>query len=243
MPALTLTKHHGLGNDFLILLDPDGRHAVDGTTARALCDRHRGVGADGLIRSTLATDGTPTMELFNADGSPAEMSGNGISCLAQALVQAGVVAGPEVAIVTAAGPRTVHYADGQATVAMGEALVKPAGDGLAVDVGNPHLVLRDDGQDLVELGRQRPDVNVELIAAGSSDGGITMRVHERGVGVTDACGTGAVAAAAAAHLWGMAGERVVVHQPGGDAEVDLSGAHAALTVPVTYVARIEVPCP
>jgi diaminopimelate epimerase len=240
MPALTLTKHHGLGNDFLVLLDPDDLHPVDGETARALCHRSRGVGADGLIRSTLAVDGTPTMELYNADGSRAEMSGNGISCLVQALVDAGVVPGPEVEVLTDAGVRTVRYADGRATVAMGEALVKPEGDGLSVDVGNPHLVLRDEGQDLLAVGAERPDVNVELVAAAPD--GVAMRVHERGVGPTDACGTGAVAAAVAAHLWGMAGEHVVVHQPGGDAEVDLSGREAQLTVPVVYVARIEVPC-
>jgi diaminopimelate epimerase len=182
------------------------------------------------------------MELYNSDGSRAEMSGNGISCLAQALVAAGAVAGPDVRISTDAGLRTVHLDGDRATVGMGEAVVKPQGDGLLVDVGNPHLVLRDEGQDLLALGAEHPDRNVELVADKGGDS-IAMRVHERGAGVTDACGTGAVAAATAAHLWGMAGERVLVRQTGGDAEVDLSGVEATLTVPVVRIARVEVPCP
>jgi diaminopimelate epimerase len=108
-------------------------------------------------------------------------------------------------------------------------------------MGNPHLVLRDEGQDLVTVGQQHLDLNVELIAAASD--GIRMRVHERGVGVTDACGSGACASAVAAHTWGMAGERVTVHQDGGDATVDLAGDSIRYTVTVGYIGRIEVPCP
>ncbi|MDP9386895.1 MAG: diaminopimelate epimerase, partial [Actinomycetota bacterium] len=97
MPILTLTKHHGLGNDFLVLVDLEGRHPVDAGLARALCDRHRGVGADGVIRVTAGTEGADvTMQLRNADGGLAEMSGNGIRCLAQAVVDAGVVPGPDL---------------------------------------------------------------------------------------------------------------------------------------------------
>src|SRR4051794_40967058 len=110
---MQLTKHHGLGNDFLVLLDRDGSHAVSGATARALCDRHRGIGADGLLRvthgSTSAGDRTDvTMQLFNADGGRAEMSGNGISCVAQAVSLAGIVSGPVVTVATDAGKRTVR---------------------------------------------------------------------------------------------------------------------------------------
>src|SRR5919202_530617 len=108
MADLTFTKHHGLGNDFLVLLDLDDRHPVDEELARAVCDRHRGVGADGVIRVTAAPPGRGadvTMHLRNADGSEAEMSGNGIRCLGQAVVDAGVVAGPSVAVATVAGMR------------------------------------------------------------------------------------------------------------------------------------------
>jgi diaminopimelate epimerase len=242
MPVLTLTKHHGLGNDFLVLLDLDARHPADGALARALCDRHRGVGADGLLHVTAGADGADvTMVLYNADGGRAEMSGNGISCLAQAVVMAGAVPGPDVAVATDAGRRVVHLDGAQATVDMGEVVVKPEGEGLFVDVGNPHLVLRDAGQDLEDLGRRHPDLNVELIAP--TGDGVSMRVHERGVGVTDSCGTGAVASAAAGREWGIAGDVVVVAQPGGPTEVDLSGPTARYTVPVVFIARMDVPCP
>ena len=240
---LTLTKHHGLGNDFLVLLDLDGRVSVDGALARAVCDRHRGVGADGLLHVTAGSDGADvTMVLLNADGSRAEMSGNGISCLAQAVVMAQLVSPPDVRVATDAGLRTVHLDGGQATVDMGAVTVKPDGEAVFVDVGNPHLVLRDEGQDLQALGTAHADLNVELISAVGGDQ-LGMRVHERGVGITDSCGTGAVASAAAGREWGLVGDRVVVAQPGGRTEVDLAGATARYTVPVVFVARIEMPCP
>jgi diaminopimelate epimerase len=242
MTALTLTKHHGLGNDFLVLLDLDDRHTVSRDLARAVCDRHRGVGADGLIRATVDGAGVVTMRLWNADGGLAEMSGNGISCLAQALMMSGAVAGPDIDIITDAGPRAVRLEGDLATVDMGEVTVKPDGDSLLVDVGNPHLVLRDEGQDLEALGQTHADLNVELITPVGADE-LAMRVHERGVGVTDACGTGAVASAAAGREWGLVGDNVVVVQPGGPTGVDLSGPTVRYSVPVVYVARIEVPCP
>jgi diaminopimelate epimerase len=242
MPVLTLTKHHGLGNDFLVLLDPDDDITVDGGMARALCDRHRGIGADGLMRAVVDADGIATMTLWNADGGRAEMSGNGISCLAQALVMSGAVAGPDVAIVTDAGLRRVVLEGDRATVDMGAVTVKVEGDSMLVDVGNPHLVLRDEGQDLEALGRSHADVNVELISVrGASE--LAMRVHERGVGITDACGTGAVASAAAGREWGLVGDEVVVVQPGGPTTVDLSGPTVRYSVLVVFIARIEVPCP
>ena len=230
MPVLSLTKHHGLGNDFLVALD----QPVDGALARAVCDRHRGIGADGLIGARV--DGTTvTMELYNSDGSRAEVSGNGLACLAQA------VGRDRIEVHTDAGLRAVDLELGRATVDMGGATSKEMEGGLFVDMGNPHLVFRDDGQDLAALGQQHLDLNVELIAAVPD--GIRMRVHERGVGLTEACGTGACASAVAAHTWGLAGERLVVHQDGGDAIVDLSGASIRYTVTVGYIGRIEVPCP
>ncbi len=243
MPVLTLTKHHGLGNDFLVLIDLDGRFTVDGVLARAVCDRHRGVGADGLLHVT-GGDGAAdvSMVLLNADGGRAEMSGNGISCLAQAVVMAGVVSGPAVRVATDAGVRSVELHGDLATVDMGEVVVKPEGEALLVDVGNPHLVLRDEGQDLEALGQSHADLNVELITAVGADE-LAMRVHERGVGITDACGTGAVASAAAGREWGLVGDNVVVVQPGGPTGVDLSGPTVRYSVPVVYVARIEMPCP
>jgi diaminopimelate epimerase len=254
MSHLVLTKHHGLGNDFLVLLDLAGEQPVDAARAAALCDRHRGIGADGLIRVTAGGDGADlTMELRNADGGVAEMSGNGISCLAQAAVDAGVAPWPELRVATAAGVRTLVVApessrgSRKVTVSMGAATV--TGDlevdgskGLLVDVGNPHLVLRDSGQDLVAVGTAHADRNVELIEASGPDA-IRMRVHERGVGPTDACGTGAVAAAVAARDRGMTlNGQVTVEQPGGPARVEIDDDGVAwLTVPVEYIGRIEVP--
>ena len=262
MTTLALTKHHGLGNDFLVLLDLDGHHPVDAALARALCDRRRGVGADGVIRVTAGTDGADvTMSLRNADGSLAEMSGNGIRCLAQAVVDAGVVAGPDLAVATAAGVRRLRLVgrDGPSTVRvsvdMGPAKVgpdepQPTPDrGVrGVDMGNPHLVVRGPSfttDDVVAMGTRLQElyaggVNVELVTVGPGLDELTMRVWERGVGETQACGTGACAAAAAVHEWGLVGPRVVVHQPGGDAEVELRADTVVLTGPAQRIARVEV---
>ncbi|MEN3271863.1 MAG: diaminopimelate epimerase, partial [Actinomycetota bacterium] len=121
-----------------------------------------------------------------------------------------------------------------------------------VDVGNPHLVLLVDDPatvDLLELGTAHADVNVEVIAPIGNDE-LAFRVHERGAGITMACGTGSCAAVAAAHAWGLVGSSVVVHNPGGDVTVDLHGdaalttggaQEALLTGPTVFIADIEVP--
>lgn len=263
---MRLTKHHGLGNDFLVLLDRDGTRPIDEDIAVAVCDRHRGVGADGLIRVTPADgEGGPrfTMELRNEDGSRAEMSGNGISCLGQAIVRAGLDSDGVVQVDTDAGPRTVTVVETRAPhrhrmrVAMGRARL---GDELPewvderilravhVDMGNPHVVLHvadaDDVPDLVEIGGRinastPGGTNVELVLP-AGPGEVRMLVYERGVGPTQACGTGAVAVAAAAHAWELAPATVTVHQPGGPAVVELADV-AHLTVPVVAIAAVEWP--
>lgn len=262
MTTLTLGKYHGLGNDFLVLLDLDGSTPIDAGVARALCDRHRGIGADGLIRATrpawtdreavgdggAAHGGAPpaalTFELRNADGSPAEMSGNGMRCLAHAAMDAGIVeSGRPVVVATPAGLRTVTVRPGDAptrawaSVEMGTARVVD-GDGercnvghgqLRVDMGNPHLVVLGPDPALVAVGELGPELetrvpggqNVEFVALGPGPDELTMRVWERGVGETLACGTGACAAAVALAHWARVGRRVTVHQPGGDAVVEL----------------------
>jgi diaminopimelate epimerase len=246
MPVLTLTKHHGLGNDFLVLLDD----AVPLTAelARALCDRHTGIGADGLIKGTLGpAPADATFELRNADGSPAEMSGNGMRCLAQALVDAGLVDGPRLTVATVAGLRHVaiepETAPGlrQVRVDMGPAKVEDHPSGTIVDLGNPHVVILDQdcSCDLEVLGRENPDRNLELVTVKARDE-IDMRVWERGVGPTLACGTGSVAAVAAARSWGMVDHKVVVHNLGGDVVVEAQGETLFLTGPTQFVARIEV---
>jgi diaminopimelate epimerase len=263
---MRLSKHHGLGNDFLVLVEDEPRPDAD--VARAVCDRHRGVGADGLLH-LWATDDGVGMILLNADGGRAEMSGNGIACLAQAAVLAGMVDGPAVAVRTDAGPRIVALEPAAAprthlaTVGMGPTAIgqdEPAwavegvSRAVPVDVGNPHLVLLladparlSDRSWLVEVGEKANastpgGVNVEAIAPGVG-GEVRMDVYERGVGLTDACGTGAVASAAAARRWGLAGDDVTVRMVGGPVRVRLDGEESTLTTSVTHVADVEFPWP
>ena len=219
------TKHEGAGNDFLVVLDPDDAIRFSVAQVRLLADRRRGIGADGIIRVGPGREGCDlSMDLHNADGGEAEMSGNGIRCLAQAAVDAGLVSPPCFTVATAGGPRTVEYAPAdepgwaKARVDMGPARLGPDQPqefddrrARTVDVGNPHLVLLgpDAGAvDIAELGPKLQaafsgGINVEWITVGRDDDGelLDFRVWERGVGETLACGTGSVAAAAAARSW------------------------------------------
>jgi diaminopimelate epimerase len=259
---MQLTKHHGLGNDFLVLLDLDGMVTANlGDLAGAACHRHRGIGADGLVHVTAGVDGSDvTMALYNADGGRAEMSGNGIGCLTQAVVMAGAAGPDRVDVATDAGRRVVEV---QATpnpgehrmrIELGPATVGPdlrewvEGDvvrAVAVDMGNPHVVLHVPEPakfPIEEVGRRICDltpggVNVEAIGL-AADGALTMVVFERGVGVTDACGTGAGASAAAAAAWGLVSDRVPVAMPGGTATIDV-GPVTLMTTPIVHVATIE----
>jgi diaminopimelate epimerase len=240
--TLALTKHHGLGNDFLVLLDTDDRYAGEAHAAMAvaLCDRRTGIGADGLLRLGPGL----RMHLHNADGSRAEMSGNGIRCLAQAVFDQGVHGGPDVELQTDAGPKWVRTNfDGTYTVDMGTVTVKELSEGRAeVDTGNPHLVLVVDDPaavDLEALGQDHLDVNLEIIRV-DDQSNVTMRVHERGAGITQACGTGSCAIAGATRAWGLTGDKVTIHNPGGDLGVELQGDTAFLTGPATYIGRVEV---
>jgi diaminopimelate epimerase len=270
-PALHLTKHQGAGNDFLVLVDLDDRAALDPATARALCDRRFGVGADGVIRILAGRQGADlTMDLTNADGTTAEMSGNGMRCLAQAAVAAGLVGLPMFTVATPGGVRTVEYRAGGpdgtagagppggpdwASVDMGPARLGAERAPLLaeqrarlVDLGNPHLVLvggDPQGIDVAEWGTklqgEYPDgVNVEFVTVGPEPGALTLRVWERGVGETQACGTGSAASAAVAHDWGLVGARVDVHNPGGTLRVELGEGTVVLSGPVAFVADIEV---
>lgn len=237
---MQLTKHHGLANDFLVVLDAP----ADADLARRLCDRHRGIGADGLILGALG-DGGVTMTLWNADGSRAEMSGNGIRCLAQAVADATGLGEGELRIDTDAGLKVVRVGAEvepglrMVTVDMGPAKGTAHEGRAEVDMGNPHTVLLVAG--LHSLPYEDASRNVEFVHPGPEPDAITMRVVERGVGETQACGTGACAAAWAAHEWGITGEVVTVHQPGGDAVVELQPDAILLTGPTQLIARIELP--
>jgi diaminopimelate epimerase len=264
MTHLTLTKHHGLGNDFLVAFDPEVADPAE--LARRLCDRRRGVGADGLLIAERAEGYDARMTLYNADGSRAEMSGNGIRCFAQALAARRGDLAPQ-RILTDAGERlvtltaTADPATIQARVEMGDVTSIDEPDGWAdlgchpdrpvahLSLGNPHSVVGVDEVavvDLALLGSQVPHVNLEIIEPGPEVNAVTMRVHERGAGITEACGTGACAAAFAARSWGLVARGdgdVVVHMDGGTATVSFAPeapARAVLTGPATHVATIEV---
>lgn len=261
--VLHLTKYHGAGNDFLVLLDPDGERPLSAAQVRALCDRHRGVGADGVLRATRGGEAMLTMELRNADGGAAEMSGNGIRCLVQAAVDAGWVDGGVVTVATASGVRCVEYrtcaepGHGFAGVEMGRARlgaelapdVAPGAQRVRlVDMGNPHVVVLGhpvDASVVSTVGARlehtvEGGANVEFVWPGPADGELTLRVWERGVGETLACGTGTCAAAAAAHGWGVVGREVRVHNPGGTLEVSLRDGGVYLAGPTRRVAEISV---
>lgn len=264
MTTLTLTKHHGLGNDFLVAFHPGIEDLAE--LARRLCDRHRGVGADGLLVAEDADGYAARMTLYNADGSRAEMSGNGIRCFAQALAERRGDLSDQL-ILTDAGDRLVvlDATDDPATITarveMGEVsrLDEPAGwEALGchpdrpvahLGLGNPHSVVGVDevaAVDLAHLGSQIPHVNLEIVEPGPEPNAITMRVHERGAGITRACGTGACAAAYAARSWGLVARNagdVVVHMDGGTASVhfpDDASGRAVLIGPATFIATIQV---
>ena len=255
-----LVKLHGLGNDFLVTFDR-GSPGL----ARALCDRHTGIGADGLIEGGRQEGGGITFRLWNADGSEAEMSGNGMRCLAHAALDAGwVPEGVGFDALTPAGQRqvTIRRAPGSAdatwaTVDMGTVKVSDGrgsvcnvGHGsVLVDVGNPHLVVLGPDPATVDVTRLGPELersdatglNVEFVTLGPGPDAVTMRVWERGVGETQACGTGSVAAAAALHHWGRVGRSVAVHQPGGSVAVELRPDGTAwLAGPSVRIASCDV---
>jgi diaminopimelate epimerase len=263
-----LSKHEGLGNDFLVLFDDQPLPRLPWSVlAQRWCDRRRGVGADGLLvgltgpREDSADLG---MALFNADGGRAEMSGNGIRCLVQAWAERQGNDEGDVAVATDVGLRIVRFAPTEArrtivaSVSLGEVVpidppagwratgIDPLRPAAHLSLGNPHAVVAvDDVEpvDLVALGRQVPDVNLEIVEPGPGRHEVRMRVHERGAGVTEACGTGAGATAWAAAAWGLAtpdgdGE-ITVHMDGGDARVRLLGDEVVLTGPSTWVAAIE----
>jgi diaminopimelate epimerase len=263
-------KYEGAGNDFLVVVDPHRESVLDGDVARLLCDRHTGVGADGLIRVSRPSDGSAdlAMELWNADGGAAEMSGNGIRCLAQAAHDHGLVHGTEFTVSTAAGLRRVEFRPNAsagcswASVDMGPVALGAEPDvppdatrARLADVGNPHIVLLVADPHAIDLATRGSEIasaypggiNVEFISA-DGDGGSSLefRVWERGAGATLACGTGSVAAAAVAAAWGLVGSSVMVVNPGGPLEVVLgpedeggSSRPARLGGPVRKVADVD----
>ncbi len=276
-------KGHGTENDFVVLPDPDGSvwpdDRLDGALVRRLCDRRGGLGADGVLR-VVRTEHVPDagavlgdrladctwfMDHRNADGSHAEMCGNGIRLYLHVLVTEGLLTPADaeagVLIGTRGGPRRVGAGQGCYQVDMGPArpfgrgeaqLAGQAFPGLGVSMGNPHLAcLTDVAVDSLDLAVAPavdaalfPDgVNVELVnvltaeerPAGTS-AHIRLRVFERGVGETRSCGTGACAAAyAALEAGGRTAGTVTVDVPGGRLTVEVTPDTTVLSGPAVVV--------
>ncbi len=304
-----LVKYEGAGNDFLVVVDGSGDRPLDALEVRVLCDRRHGVGADGVLRLSPGTRGAAlSMELRNADGSRAEMSGNGVRCLVHAAVDAELVAAGEVTVATDAGHRSVRISLGAepgvavAQVDMGRPRLLPEPDpapaGLLgvlaevgcradgpgprahsctlardardardagtpgspgsartapgtrirwVDMGNPHVVVLVDEADPAWAARWGAAVdaatpggtNVEVVRVLSRNE-VHIDVWERGVGTTLACGTGSCAVAAACWDWGIAGDPLVVHNPGGALTVSTENGSVVLGGPSRRVAAVGV---
>jgi len=276
-------KGHGTQNDFVLLPDPDGRLSLTPAAVATLCDRRQGLGADGVLRVTRAAaaqkagvfDRLPEgvaagdwyMDYRNADGSIAQMCGNGVRVFAHYLRASGLESSDEFVVGSLAGPRPVvlHEWDGttaDVTVEMGKTNQLGTGEaivggrpfaGVAIDVGNPHLACVDPVMTLDDLAAldvaapvsfdrtQFPEgVNIEVLTA-PADGAVSMRVHERGVGETRSCGTGTVAAAVAALAFaGAATGTLLVRIPGGEVTVTVTDASSYLRGPSVLVARGEL---
>ena len=244
MATLHFTKGHGTGNDFVLFADPEGSTNLTDAQIAAICDRHFGVGADGILRAVLSRnlpegelalaedpDAEWFMDYRNADGSIAEMCGNGIRVFSRFLIDnalARLEPGETLPIGTRSGVRDVQrnatgfQADlGRWRLDGGEPLVRAkelsvARPGLGINVGNPHIVValasidELESADLTYVPVLDPEpadgANIEFVVAGEpmvkdGVGHIRMRVHERGSGETLSCGTGAVAAALATRHW------------------------------------------
>ncbi len=270
METWSFAKGHGTRNDFIVLPDLDG--VLDLTPAKVayLCDRRSGIGADGVLRVVKARAIEDSgfdpdlwfMDYRNADGSIAEMCGNGLRVFARYLAEEGLTSDPEITIATRAGLRWARLCDdGRVTVGMGRVttgattegrLGSRTYEGMAVDVGNPHLVTCvANAEDVADAELRDPfvadptvfpdGVNFELVHVVGEQHAV-MRVLERGVGETEACGTGAVAVARVVNGEGPGTVRVDL--PGGTVEVSFAAdGTATLTGPAVILARGEVVVP
>jgi diaminopimelate epimerase len=282
--TISFTKGQGTGNDFVLFADPDGEVDLAPAQLAAISDRHFGIGADGVlraVRSRSIPEGAAAlaeehraewfMDYHNADGSVAEMCGNGIRVFVRYLLDRGLAELPEggtLAIGTRAGVRDVQRSGNGFSVDLGrwkliggDPIVRAknlpvARPGLAIDVGNPHIVValasdeELDFADLAFIPQVEPEpaggVNIEFVVPAEplvrdGVGQIRMRVHERGSGETLSCGTGAAAAALATRHWAGTGApnnwRVAV--AGGVVGVRMfpteDGEHVALSGPAELV--------
>ena len=256
------TYGHGTHNDFLILFDPDDQLTISAEQVAAMCNRSTGIGADGMIR-IIKNDGKWFMDYRNADGSIAEMCGNGIRVMARYLVAKGHQREGIFAIDTRAGIKHLRVpADDDISVNMGKVYdemeqVSASVNGVTysgfnINVGNPHaVVFTDDLSSLGSLetaptvtpaGSYPEGVNVEFVEITTANEA-KMRVHERGSGETQSCGTGTCAVALAATM--KSGQQLpsrwVIYPPGGRLIVDIDGhSNVTLTGPAELIKDYDV---
>jgi diaminopimelate epimerase len=270
--TLKVVKGHGTENDFIIVADLQGELSLTPSFVRALTDRHAGIGADGILRvmrTEYATEPAVRdqaavapffMDYCNADGSTAEMCGNGVRVFARFLQRAGLVDGP-FQLATRGGTRSVDFIGDLVSVDMGHACglePKPtvtvpgmlaAQVGVALAVPNPHVVVELDSESVLdELDLSRAPVVLPSLPAGQNvefvvrtgDQAIRMRVHERGVGETRSCGTGICAAVAVIAADDLTG-RWTVDVPGGRCQVTWTATGSmVLSGPAVLVADVEI---
>jgi diaminopimelate epimerase len=256
---MKLIKAHALGNDFLLVDAGDlGTDRDSFAFSRAVCDRHRGIGADGLLIFT-GGGGRVSMRLLNADGSPSEISGNGLRCLAAWLAHTGSEG--EIVVETDAGRKRLEPLGRSGnrytfSAAMGQpeqiALERIAVNGTDVEavtlrVGNPQCVVLGDvtverlhtlASALAVHPRFPDGTNVELAAVETPER-VRILIWERGVGPTEASGTGACASAVAAIAYGGASREVAVESPGGTQQVAWRSDGLHLTGWAEIVADVE----
>lgn len=263
---MKFTKMHGCGNDYIYI---DGsreeiRQEDKPEVVRRLSNRHFGIGADGVIFINPSAEADFEMEMYNADGSRAEMCGNGIRCVAKYVYDKGLTDKKKISIISAGKIKHLHLAvrDKQVVlvkVNMGEPnlLVKemiPKGTDYkitCVSMGNPHAVIFTDNVETLEIEKIGPTIekhrlfpertNVEFVKV-LDENTLQMRVWERGSGETLACGTGACAAVVAAVAKGLIFEQVTVKLPGGDLEIfwDTGENLVYMTGPATHVFDGEI---
>lgn len=265
MIRIPFTKMHGCGNDY-IYVDTMSHPIADPVAAAiAWSDRHKGIGSDGLvlIGQSSIPEADFSMRIFNADGSEAMMCGNASRCIGKYLYERGLTDQEEIRLLTLSGVKTLqlHVSNGiveSVTVDMLEPVFnneeqfigsRATGKGTFVSMGNPHYVIFTDNVDQVgESGRvlenhpafpQRCNIEFAHVEA---DGTIRTRVWERGSGITQACGTGACAAAVAAALTGKAGRKSEIVMDGGTLTIEWreSDNHVYMTGPAAFVFDGEI---
>ena len=256
------TYGHGTENDFILVFDPNDEHSITTAQTAAICNRKTGIGADGLIR-IIKRDEKWFMDYRNADGSLAEMCGNGIRVMARYLVERGHMQEGIFAINTRDGIKHLRVPlVGDISVNMGQvtdeseeitaATNSKVWNGYNINVGNPHAVvfvenLEDVGA-LNEPPVVRPrdsypeGVNVEFVQI-TGDHEVSMRVYERGSGETRSCGTGTCAVALAATLYTKEKlpSRWIINPPGGRLEVSIDGhSNATLIGPAVLIKDVDI---